>query len=106
MTAAEAGELAIKNERILREVNATGVPADAIILSFTLTGVEVNEMGPLAKVTLKVMPPSEAPFDASLLAPFARSGIHKYQAGKQVHVKFDPNDRTRVHFDITRLPQD
>jgi hypothetical protein len=106
MTAPEANELAMKNQRVLQEVNANGVAADAVILSFTLTGVEVNSAGPLATVTLKVMPAGEAPFDASLTAPFTRSGLHKYQAGKQVHVKYDPNDRSRVHFDLAKLPQD
>jgi hypothetical protein len=102
MTAAQAGEMARKSQQVLEAVNATGAPATAIVLSFSETGVEVNGAGPLAVVTLKVMPTGEAPFDASLTAPFARSGLHKYQAGKQVNVKFDPSDRSRVHFDLSR----
>lgn len=50
----------------------------------------------ILRLALEVFPKGEPSYRANTQSAFAKSGLHKYAVGKQVIVKFDPNDRSRV----------
>lgn len=80
-----------------------GVAATAIVTTFEPTGVTVNGPNPLVVLRVKVLPSGGAPFDAEIVGVFVPSGLHKYQPGKEVHVRFDPAAPAHVAFDATRV---
>lgn len=45
---------------------------------------------------LEITPPAGEPFLAETQSLFSNSSLPKYQAGKMVKVKFNPQDRTQV----------
>ncbi|MGN6104364.1 MAG: hypothetical protein ACTHU0_04610 [Kofleriaceae bacterium] len=92
-----------RHDALNRPGSTAGVAATAIVTTFDPTGVTVNGPNPLVVLRLKVLPPGGAPFDAELVGVFASSGLHKYQPGKEVHVRFDPAAPARVAFDAARV---
>jgi hypothetical protein len=83
-------------------LNAVGRPALAIISEYRDLNIRLNGDNCAAVLDVKVLPAGRAPFDSSLTAAFAASGLHKYQAGREVWVKYDPQDLSVVAVDISR----
>lgn len=99
ITQDEAQALIAQSEAVRQRLVSAGTPASAIVTSFEPTGVNVNGDNPLARVGVKVMPTGGAPFDGTIVGVFAKQGLHKYQPGKTVHVRYDPTDTTQLSFD-------
>lgn len=101
---AEAEAMIVSSQRLIDELNkpGAGVAATALVREFSPTGVEVNGGNPLARMLIKVLPPGGEPFDATVIGVFGKAGLHKYQPGKEIAVRFDPADRTRVTMDVSR----
>jgi hypothetical protein len=55
-----------------------------------------------AVLDVKVLAEDRAPFGSTLTAVFAPSGLHKYQAGGEIWVRYDPHDLSMVAMDLSR----
>lgn len=104
ISAVDAQRMAQESQALLTELNAkdAGVAATAIVLRFEPTGALVNGQNPLAVVTAKVLPPDGAPYDAQIVGVFGEAGLDKYAPGREIYVRFDPNQRQRVTFDLAK----
>lgn len=100
----EAQRLVREADELFQALNApgAGTPASAIVTAFKPTGMMINGPNPLAVLELKVLPSGGAPFDAALTGVFGAAGLHKYQPGQTVYVRYDPARPSRVTFDKSR----
>lgn len=48
------------------------------------------------RLKLEVTPADSAPYQTDFMGMFSNSGLHKYQVGKKVVIKFNPQDKTQV----------
>lgn len=80
-------------------IRNTGVSAKAIIMTFEDTGIEINENNRYSIFTVQVIPENGKPFKAQTKGAISHSALSKYQPGKEVWVKYDPKDLTRVALD-------
>jgi hypothetical protein len=80
-----------------QNVLATGVAAEAQIISLTDTGTLINYQ-PLAIVTVEVMPQGRAPFQAVVKQTISPINATYFSPGNFVPVKYDPADPSRVAF--------
>ena len=71
-----------------------GVAAPALVLKASDTGIRINYFNMVIKVTLRVMPKGEAPFEVTTEAFFQR--IAPPIPGMTVYIKYDPNDKKSV----------
>ena len=71
------------------QLNETGELAQAIVMEFIPMGVNVNGDNPAATLKLKVLPKGDEPFDSEAKGIFGQEGLHKYQPGREITVKFD-----------------
>ena len=103
VSTAEAAQMVRSAQRLLDELNApgAGVAAPALVRAFSPTGIELNGPNPLARLEVKVLPVGGAPFDATIVGVFGAPGLHKYQPGKEIAVRFDPADHARVTMDLS-----
>jgi len=92
-------QMVVSADRTNQEVLQSGEPAQAKILLAQPLGVEVNGPNPAMKFTLEIYPASKPAFQSEAIAIVAQASIPKYQPGKMVFVKFDPDDTTRVAID-------
>lgn len=99
VTEADARRLIEDAERLRERLSQMGTPASAVVTAFTPTGINVNGDNPLARVSLKVLPAGGQPFDSTLVGVFGQEGLHKYQPGKTIQVRFDPADPGQVTVD-------
>jgi hypothetical protein len=101
----EARQVAVAASALRTELNAPGaaVEATGVVMRFDETGVFVNGPNPLAVVTVKVLPSGGAPYEATIRGVFASSSLPKYQPGREVHLRVDPKDPSRVTFDTARM---
>lgn len=81
------------------EIRLTGTPARAIISSYTWLGVYVNGNNPYAELEIEVLPDNEPAFHAKVKGVIGEQAVAKFQPGKQIYVKYDPNDHQRVAMD-------
>ncbi|MCB0721685.1 MAG: hypothetical protein KDC42_05205 [Ignavibacteriae bacterium] len=90
-------------ERIVKEIDefnklieSYGQRASAIITSYNELGINVNGDNPAVKLGLKVIPDDGGSFNAETRGVILRSSIPKYQPGREINVKFDPSDNSKV----------
>jgi hypothetical protein len=81
------------------DLEARGIPAPAQILTAANMGVQVNGDNPLMTFSLQVQATDRAPFQATAQGVVGLSAVGKYQPGRTVYVKYDPNDPTKVVLD-------
>lgn len=79
-----------------QELNTFGDTAQAIVLEFLPMGINVNGNNPAATLKVKVLPENDEPFNAELSGVFGQEGLHKYQPGKEITVKYDKWNKDRV----------
>jgi hypothetical protein len=77
----------------------SGEPAQAKVLQAQALGVEVNGPNPAMKFMLEVYPANRPAFQAEAIGVIAQASVPKFQPGKMVFVKFDPNELTKVTLD-------
>lgn len=90
-------------ERIVKEIDehnklveAYGQKADAIITSYSEIGINVNGDNPAVKLGLKVIPEDGGSFNAETRGIIKKESVFKYQPGREIYVKFDPSDNSKV----------
>lgn len=78
---------------------ASGRPARAIIKKYTWLGAYVNGQNPYVEMEVEVLPDSAPAFSATIRGVIAETSIEKYQPGKEVFVKYDFYDNSKVTID-------
>jgi hypothetical protein len=79
-----------------QELLESGTPAEATILALEETGITVNKIYPVVKLTLEVRPPGGQPYQAQFQTMIDRLEIPQVQPGKVVPVVYDPADPSKV----------
>lgn len=92
----EVGAMIAKRDAMNKELLAKGEEAEATILRAWEMGIRVNGDNPFMGFLLEVRPNNQPVFTAEAQAPIMRANVPKYQPGRNIHVRFDPNDQTRV----------
>lgn len=95
----DLGELENKLREIDRfneQLNRSGDLASAIVMEAIPMGINVNGDNPAMTLKVKVMPRGEDPFDSELAGVFSSAGLHKYQPGKEIEVRYDRWAKDRV----------
>ncbi|MCX6558656.1 MAG: DUF3592 domain-containing protein [Candidatus Aminicenantes bacterium] len=82
-----------------QELEQTGQPAEATILKIRDTGMTVNN-DPVVDFLLEVRPESKKAYKAETRMRISRIEIPQFQPGAVVKVNYDPNDPSRVSFDL------
>jgi hypothetical protein len=84
-----------ENTRIM----AYGQSAKAIVTNYKWMGVYVNGNNPFVTLGLEVLPENDRPFKAEAKGVVAEQSIPKYQPGKEIWVKYDTDDKSKVTID-------
>jgi|WetSurMetagenome_2_1015567.scaffolds.fasta_scaffold189049_2 hypothetical protein len=79
-----------------KRILSVGVECKAIIKSVDNTNVFVNENYSLNAFVLEVIPDDYPAYEAKCMGIVMPASIPKYQPGKQIFVKYDPADRSKV----------
>jgi hypothetical protein len=89
-------EMLERNEKLMDEILGKGVEAQAVILKAFELGINVSKAGPVMQFLLEVKPEGRDAFQASTMGVIKEASVPKYQAGKTITVKYDPDDISRV----------
>jgi hypothetical protein len=85
-----------RNEKKREEIHAKGMEAEAVILKAFELGINVNGPNPAMQFLLEVRPEGKEAFQAETMGVIDEAAVGKYQTGKTITVKYDPDDLTRV----------
>jgi hypothetical protein len=91
----KVGKLDADNEAII----ARGQPAPAEVLRYTDWNVKINGENPVVTLQLRVSPSGKPQFMAEASGLISVASVHKFQPGKTIYVKYDPNNLTQVAID-------
>ena len=99
---ADVSKLQAELEKMQAEntaISATGRPARAIIKKYTWLGAYVNGQNPYAELEVEVLPEASAAFSATVRGVISEASVEKYQPGKEIYVKYDFYDNSKVTID-------
>ena len=83
-----------------REIQRIGVPAIAVVLEISDTGITYND-DPVIQLRVEVHRDGAAPYEAVIpKSRISRLDVPQFQPGKRVPVRVDPNDRMRLAIDV------
>lgn len=83
-----------------RALQASGVPAQATIVSISDSGITLNE-DPVVDFVLEVRgQDGGAPYRATTRSPISRLDVPRFQPGATVPVKVDPRNPAHVVLDV------
>jgi hypothetical protein len=86
--------------RDAKELQGTGLAADAEILSLWDTGITLNQ-DPVVGLKVQVRPKEGAPYEAVIRKSLvSRLDLPRFQPGQIIRVRVDPKDRSRVAIDV------
>lgn len=85
-------EIDAENQRI----KSIGVESKAIIKSVQWTNIYVNGNNTLDYFEIAVIPDNLPAFESTCFAFISSKSKHKYEAGKEIKVKYDPNDKRKI----------
>ncbi|HQV05178.1 MAG: hypothetical protein R2796_07510 [Chitinophagaceae bacterium] len=88
---------ALKTEQ--ESISNTGKQAKAIIKKYTWLGAYVNGENPYVELELEVLPDYEPAFSGRTKGVIAKESVPKYQPGKEIFVKYDRYDKTKIAID-------
>jgi hypothetical protein len=77
-------------------IRQIGTECKAVIKTCNWTNIYANGDNPLNFFELVVMPDNQPAYDASCFALISAASVQKYQAGKQIWVKYDPADKNKI----------
>ena len=97
--AQQVQQMLLAQEQMYNAVRSMGVAAQANILTATDMNIRVNDQAAMMRFTLVVQPTDQPAFQAETQGAISDVAREKYQPGKTVWVKFNPNDRTQVSLD-------
>lgn len=96
MSKEEAQRIVNEIDEQTKMIEAYGQKADAIITSYQELGINVNGENPAVKLGLKVIPEDGGSFNAETRGVIKKESVFKYQPGREIYVKFDPRDNSKV----------
>lgn len=85
-----------EKEKAYQAIRETGVEAEAEIVRSWDMGVKVNGDNPLMGFAIEVKPEGKPSFMAETQGVIQLTSVAKYQPGKKIVVKYDPNDQSKV----------
>lgn len=97
--------LSFTKEELLKQqqegdaIRLTGRSARAIIKKYTWLGLYINGNNPYAEMEIEVLPDDAPAFQSKVKGAISEQSVAKYQAGQEIFVKFDPNDKSKVAID-------
>ena len=94
--ARQAEQMLIRIDEENKKILTTGQQARAKVLQAHDMGIRVNGPNPAMQFVLEVQPPGGEPFQAQTTGVVHEDSVPKFQPGKTIYVKYDPNDLTRV----------
>lgn len=80
-------------------IRVSGRPARAIIKKYSWLGVNVNGNNPYSEIEIEVLPETGSPFSAKTKGVISEASLPKYQPGKEIFVKYDLYDNSKVVID-------
>ena len=80
-------------------ISLSGRPARAIIKKYTWLGAYVNGNNPYVELELEVLPENYPSFSGKAKGVIAETSVSKYQPGKEIFVKYDLYDNSKVVID-------
>ncbi len=99
---ADIANLQAELEKIQQENNAlkiSGRSARAIIKNYTWLGSYVNGNNPYVELELEILPEGSPSFSGKAKGVIAEASVPKYQPGKEIYVKYDLYDNSKVTID-------
>ena len=104
----EADDLLLGQQRLLDQLNETGLVGNAAIRSCAELPIDIQGVGTMVLLHAEIQPwspearvPGES-FEADFLVAIAKARIARYQPGKNIWVRYDPDDHSRVSIDFAR----
>jgi hypothetical protein len=93
-------QTALQQEQKEQEsIRLSGKPARAIIKKYTWLGVYINGNNPYAEIELEVLPDNYPSFSATTKGVIGEAAVEKFQPGKEIYVKYDQYDNSKVAMD-------
>ena len=89
-------EAIVANDKELKRIMQIGVECKAIVKTSDFTNVYVNQDNPLYSLVLEVLPDDAPAYEAKCMGVIMSSSVPKFQPGKQIYAKYDPEDRSKV----------
>jgi hypothetical protein len=77
----------------------TGRSSRAVIKKYNWLGVYVNGNNPYAELEIEVLPDDAPAFEGKVKGAISEQSLEKYQPGKEIFVKYDPNDHSKLALD-------
>jgi hypothetical protein len=99
MNSAEIEQKIRKIDADNQSLIARGQPAQAEVLRYTDWNVKINGENPMVTLSLRVMPPGKPQFMAEASGVISVASVPRFQPGKSIWVKYDPNNLTQVTVD-------
>jgi hypothetical protein len=95
----QAEQMLKQNEDAMKPVLASGVAAEATVVSATPLNIFVNGSNPAMKLRVEVHPATGPKFQADTIGVISAASVSRFEPGDVIHVKYDPNDLTKVAID-------
>ena len=92
----QIAEMLERNEKQMDEILDKGTEAQAVILKAFELGINIIDTGPVMQFLLEIKPEEGNAFQAVTMGVIAEASVPKFQAGKTIVVKYDPDDISRV----------
>lgn len=89
----------MKEQEEGQAISASGKSARAIIKNYTWLGVNVNGNNPYVELELEILPEHSASFSGKTKGVIAEASVPKYQPGKEIYVKYDLYDNSKIVID-------
>jgi hypothetical protein len=91
----------LKNQKLSTALQGwmDGLKARALIRKNTWLGVYVNGNNPYTELEVEVLPSDTPSFSATVKGVISEKSLDKYQPGREIMVKYDPGDKSKVAID-------
>jgi hypothetical protein len=96
------GQLKAELEKLQQDneaIRLTGKKARAIIKNYVWLGTYVNGNNPYVELDVEVLPEAAPSFSGKTRGVIAEASVEKYQPGKEIYVKYDVYDNSKVSID-------
>jgi hypothetical protein len=97
--AQQVEQMLVAQEQMYNAVRSMGEAAQATIMAVTDMNIRVNDQGSMKRFQLLVQPTGKLPFQAETQGAIGDVARDKYQEGRTIWVKFNPNEQTQVALD-------
>jgi len=89
----------MKQDALNQQIMSYGTSAKAVVLQYQDMNIKVNGNNPAVTLQIEVTPDDRPSFRATVKGVIKDTSVSKYQPGREVYVKYDPNDISKVTMD-------